>query len=538
FPFRYKEFRESFHSCKLPWRAEREHGRIALPVLPEDHKAKDKSPCTFVKGYQHYGSGVDPWPRGLSTEQYCDVTQLKKSDMCMNDELLRKPPDSLAKPLCLPFPTSHPYQTHISRYAMFPNFKSPEDRDTGIDASSHQPFHPNIPTKAFDMVVLRKTRGNPYRHEAVSIPSASQKAALHWPGQHTYFQVEKGQIYYPNPPKIVAPNPTFKELEHNLSPRTTNMLQNTERALGITTYSRDFTGRGPMNPHILDNYYMKAVGRLTGQLGEDVELRAQDIYTNFYLMHWDGAKYFLFQSIKTDSKLPRWQGNNECLGCFAWETPKPFHYLSQVRPLEGRTARLLQGRRPHESILQEQHSSNQKWDVSQEQATLSQTCYQKVHYLDTRPRINKLQKITDTLQTEALCRGQLSERPELESLLKSACSLSYEDFKPRHLDQRTVWENPVNLNKPGLPLDAKSEESRILLHKLWHQEACQSAWRPKDGPRETALPEWIPTCEAPHRQTALLELQHSFSKTAAQKLFHDFVTGETKDLRDNITEGK
>ncbi|XP_010281923.1 PREDICTED: uncharacterized protein C7orf31 homolog, partial [Phaethon lepturus] len=459
---RYKEFRESFHSCKLPWRAEREHGRIALPVLPEDHKAKDKSPCTFVKGYQHYGSGVDPWPRGLSTEQYCDVTQLKKSDMCMNDELLRKPPDSLAKPLCLPFPTSHPYQTHISRYAMFPNFKSPEDRDTGIDASSHQPFHPNIPTKAFDMVVLRKTRGNPYRHEAVSIPSASQKAALHWPGQHTYFQL-----------------PKF--LEHNLSPRTTNMLQNTERALGITTYSRDFTGRGPMNPHILDNYYMKAVGRLTGQLGEDVELK--------------------------ETFLPS---------------------LSQVRPLEGRTARLLQGRRPHESILQEQHSSKQ--------ATLSQTCYQKVHYLDTRPRINKLQKITDTLQTEALCRGQLSERPELESLLKSACSLSYEDFKPRHLDQRTVWENPVNLNKPGLPLDAKSEESRILLHKLWHQEACQSAWRPKDGPRETALPEWIPTCEAPHRQTALLELQHSFSKTAAQKLFHDFVTGETKDLRDNITE--
>lgn len=152
---------------------------------------------------------------------------------------------------------------------------------------------------------------------------------------------------------------------------------------------------------------------------------------------------------------------------------------------------------------------------------------------------------TDTLQTEALYRGQLSGRPELESLPKSACSLSYEDFKPRHLDQHTIWENPVSLNKPGLPLDVKSEESRILLHKLWHQQACQPSWRPEDGPRQTALPEWIPSCKVPlpsckvpQNQTALLELQHSFCKTAAQKHFHDSIRGERKDLRGNITEGK
>lgn len=252
-----------------------------------------------------------------------------------------------------------------------------------------------------------------------------------------------------------------------------------------------------------------------------------------------------------------------------------------MRPLEGRTARLLQGRRPHESILQEQQSSSvqmpppsgrvptvvagysdtmlskikivsslgqqrkvtestdQKWDVSQEQTTLPQTCYQKVHYLDTRPQKNKLQKITDTLETEALYREQLSGRPELESLPKSACFLSCEDFGFRHLDQNTVREeNPVSLSKPGLTLDVKSEESRMLLHKLCHQEACQSAWRPEDGSRETALPERIPSCEVPQRQTALLELQHSFSKTAAQKCFHDSIRGETNDLRDNITEGK
>ncbi|XP_013226254.3 sperm-associated microtubule inner protein 4 [Columba livia] len=395
---RYTEFRKSLHCCELPCGAEREHGGITLPALPEDHRAKDKSPCTFVKRHQHYGSGVFPWPRSLPTDQYY-VTQLKKSDVRMNDELLRKPPDSSAKPLCLPFPSSHPFQTHISRYAVFPNFRSPEDRDTGVYASSHQPFHPNIPTKPFDVVVLGKTRGNAYRHEVVSIPSDSQKKAVCWPGQHGYFQLpkfakEKSQIYYPKPPKTVAPNSTVNELEHNFSARTTNMLRNTERALGITTYHRDFTGRGPMNPLILDNYYLKEVGRLTGEVGDDVELE----------------ETFLSS-------------------------------LSQTRPLEGRTARLLQGRRPHESILQEQHS----------------------------------------------CSVQMPGRPELKSLPESA---------------------------------------------------CQSAWRPENGPRETALPECIPSWEAPRRQAALLELQHSFSKTAAHKRLHDSIRGETKDLTDNITGGR
>ncbi|KAM9575404.1 sperm-associated microtubule inner protein 4 [Guaruba guarouba] len=192
---------------------------------------------------------------GLPTEQYQDVTRQKKSDVHMNDEPLLNLwwfPD-----LQLPdeadfkvkqdytdsdkvwevqmntghfrptqFPTSHPCQTQSSKYTRFPNSRSPEDCDTGIDASSHQLLHPNIPTKAEDVVVLRKTRG-----------------------------------------------------------------------------------RVPMNPLILDNYYMKAVGKLTGELGEDVELK----------------ETFLLS-------------------------------LSQVRPLEGCTICLLQGQYPYESILQEQCS--------------------------------------------------------------------------------------------------------------------------------------------------------------------------------------
>ncbi|KAM8810888.1 sperm-associated microtubule inner protein 4 [Eudromia elegans] len=470
--------------------------------------------------------------RGLPIEQYYYVTQLKKSDVRMNDELLHKPPDSLAKPLCLPFPTSHPYQTHISRYAMFPNFRSPEDQYTGVEASHHRPLHPNIPAKAFDVVVLRKIKGNPYRHEVVSIPSDSKKEAVHWPGQHTFFHVpkfaqQKGQRYYPKPPKIVAPNSTFEDLGHNLSPRTTNMLRNSERAQWITSYSRDFTGRGPMNPLNLDDYDVKALDRLIQEL-ENVEVK--------------------------ETFLP----------C-----------LSQVRPLQGRIARLLQGRRPHESVLQEPRVSHvqmppplhsvhtilpsysdtaltkskattspqckvtentdQQWDVSPERADLSQIHYQKDGYLDARPPANEFQKVLDTQQAEELYRRQLAERPELES----GCPFDYKDLKSRHLGQCRVWNYPHDvLYVPSPPQDVKSEKSKTSMQELWHQDMSQPLWRSEDRPRKTALPECIPSYEVPQHPTTLLELQDSFSKSAAHKRFHDSIKGETKDLRDNIAEGR
>ncbi|XP_053876425.1 uncharacterized protein C7orf31 homolog [Malaclemys terrapin pileata] len=537
---RYEELRNSLQWCRLPWGTEREYGGIAPVSLPEDHRPKNEPPCLFAKGHQHYGYGGDSWPRGLPIEQYYDVTQMKKSDVRMNDELLPKPPDNSVEQLSLPFPVSHPYHTHISRYAMFPNFKSPEDQDTGIQASSHQPFHPNIPTKAYDVIVLRKTKGNPYRHEVINIPSDSQKEALHWPGQHAYFHFPKfvegnSQIYYPKPPKTVAPNATCNPLEPNLSPRTTNMLRNVERAQWITTYNHDFTGRGPMNPLVLDDYDMKLIGRVTGELGEDVELK--------------------------ETFLPS---------------------LSQVRPLEGRIARFLQSRRPRESVLQERDSSDvhvppvlytvhavipscsdvilsnrktatnlvqqckhteneakKRDEDSLQTRHLPQACYQRGESQDNRPIVNKFQKITDTWQTEALYRRQLAVRPESEpSPAPSWNSLYYEDLKPSHLDQYIVWHNPVSLSKPGVPKNQTGGEGGNFQPECNDQEETQYTLSLDGNPSNMALPEWIPNSGVPRSQTSLLELQDSFSKTGAHKCFHNSITGEAKDLRDNIHEGR
>lgn len=39
-----------------------------------------------------------------------------------------------------------------------------------------------------------------------------------------------------------------------------------------------------MNPLMLDNYYVKAVGRLTGELGEDMELVSTAFTKNLILL--------------------------------------------------------------------------------------------------------------------------------------------------------------------------------------------------------------------------------------------------------------
>uniref|UniRef100_A0A8C0G1M7 Sperm microtubule inner protein 4 n=1 Tax=Chelonoidis abingdonii TaxID=106734 RepID=A0A8C0G1M7_CHEAB len=521
---RYEELRDSLQWCRLPWGTEREYGGIAPISLPEDHRTKNEPPCLFAKGHQHYGYGGDSWPRGLPIEQYYNVTQMKKSDVRMNDDLQ----------LSLPFPVSHPYQTHISRYAMFPNFKSPEDQDTGIQASSHRPFHPNVPTKAYDVIVLRKTKGKiPH---VLKSPHLDAVRFLYFTYFIFFLQFPKfvegsNQIYYPKPPKTVVPNTTCNPLEPNLSPRTTNMLRNVERAQWITTYNHDFTGIGHMNPLILDDYDMKLIGRVTGELGEDKE-----------------------------TFLPS---------------------LSQVRPLEGRIARLLQSRRPHESILQERDSSDihvspvlytvhavipscsgvilsdrktanldqqckhteneakKRDEDSLQTLHLPQACYQRGENQDNRPIVNKFQKITDTWKTEALYRRQLAVKPESEpSPAPSWNSLYYEDLKPSHLDQYIVWHNPVSLSKPGVPKNETGGEGGNFQPECSDQEETQYALSLDGNPPNMALPEWIPNSGVPRPQTSLLELQDSFSKTGTHKRFHNSITGEAKDLRDNIHEGR
>ncbi|KAM7383591.1 hypothetical protein PAMP_003230 [Pampus punctatissimus] len=165
-------------------------------------------------------------------------------------------------------PKEHPYASHISRFAMFPSFHSPDDPDTGVRAACQPFLNPLIPTGAPDITLLSKTIGGPYRHEILETPTRTRKKAVIWTGEHGFLNHTKplkgdGQVFYPTPPKTVLPNPKLRDWNFSLSERTSNMLKNLERAHWVTSYQMHYTGSGPANPLKIDDFKEKMSG-LTG----------------------------------------------------------------------------------------------------------------------------------------------------------------------------------------------------------------------------------------------------------------------------------
>lgn len=113
-------------------------------------------------------------------------------------------------------PKLHPYSSHISKFAMFPSFRSPDDPETGVRAA-FQPFlNPLIPNCAPDITLLSKTMGKratccgkrgwymfperlktsllpctgaPYRHEVLETPMATRTKAVTWTGENRFLDV-------------------------------------------------------------------------------------------------------------------------------------------------------------------------------------------------------------------------------------------------------------------------------------------------------------------------------------------------------------
>ncbi|RXM27615.1 hypothetical protein EOD39_2917 [Acipenser ruthenus] len=150
---RYRQYWEN--APKVPrclWGRDREYAGIGPISLPEVHRPKMEPPPKVMKGHRHHGYGGYVWPTSVTIPQYYDLTMIKKSNVRTNDQL--------EKQIRLRFPAEHPYQSHISRFAVFPNFKSPDDPDTGVRARNIQPIQPFTPAKAPDVIVLSKTRGS------------------------------------------------------------------------------------------------------------------------------------------------------------------------------------------------------------------------------------------------------------------------------------------------------------------------------------------------------------------------------------------
>ncbi|XP_058867366.1 uncharacterized protein C7orf31 isoform X3 [Acipenser ruthenus] len=462
---RYRQYWEN--APKVPrclWGRDREYAGIGPISLPEVHRPKMEPPPKVMKGHRHHGYGGYVWPT------------------------VPKPPDAELheKQIRLRFPAEHPYQSHISRFAVFPNFKSPDDPDTGVRARNIQPIQPFTPAKAPDVIVLSKTRGGPYRHEIVEIPSASNKKGLIWPGQYGYYDFPKSaeglkQVYYPKPPKTMAPNASLRSWEATLPEKTVNMLKNLERSQWLTSYKLNYTGSGPMNPVQLDDYHEKIIADVTGEINP---------YT---------------AELKERS-------------CPVFSPP---------RPQEGRYYRLLQGHRRLEP-----HPTENTKGVCVNEAR-SQSCEPEGQYI-----------ALDMKQPTERPRSVGFERTE-EEVQPPRPDVCYEDPPSSGKEHYTVGPNPFSLRQPYLwssfknPSHWKEPISEALLQdavypSTFHLTECEQ--RPTSVRLHAAIKG--SGSEVPRPQSAILKLQDSFTKSGAHRRFHEAIKGEMMDLRENIHTGR
>ncbi|KAF6030783.1 C7orf31 [Bugula neritina] len=227
-----------------------------MSSVPEwgTNKATEKVPLWSAKSPTWHQTG-EP------IEQFYDLTQLKKSNVRLNDQLLPKPQESTLgdKMIHLPFPAEHPYASHVPRLKMFPSFaNTAEDPKKGFGALNSQPLSSEAPASSFDVQIVHKTKGTGDRHEIQSLPPESLKRGLSWHGEQGFPHTVKirgdKQSYYPTPTSLVVPNLQQRQgTEQALSARSANATRNVERQQWKTTYDVNHTGIGPSNQFKLDN---------------------------------------------------------------------------------------------------------------------------------------------------------------------------------------------------------------------------------------------------------------------------------------------
>ncbi|CAK8679319.1 unnamed protein product [Clavelina lepadiformis] len=269
-PTRYEQYRSLLEKQpRLPWGRLRDYGGLQKVQLPEEFiKLKGFPPEVVQKGHRHYGTGASD-PRDLKVEQYYDITDLHKSQVRTSDQVLLPSPhkEMTHRQVNRPFPAEHPYTSHMSRFALFPKYTTPDDPESGDPARCSRPLHSNAPANAHKAIVMNKSKGAPFRRELQHYPLESEKSALEWSGEDDFYQLMKSpdrgrQPYYPTPPKIVHPNLRLRQEDQRLELRSANALRNLERDQWKTTYDYNYTGNGPSNVMHIDDYHKKLVDEI------------------------------------------------------------------------------------------------------------------------------------------------------------------------------------------------------------------------------------------------------------------------------------
>ncbi|KAL3060348.1 hypothetical protein OYC64_014831 [Pagothenia borchgrevinki] len=238
-----------------------------------------KSSPTHLNGRYDFGNGGAAVTEHLTSRQRYNNNGRNKSKVRLNDQLIPKPTDInvAEKMIKIAIPKSHPYSSHISKFAMFPSYRCPDDPETGVRAASQPFLNPLMPNSAPGVTLLSKAIGSSYRHEILETPIRTTKKAVMWTGEHGFLDHSKplkgeNQVFYPTPPKTVLPNPKLRTLDLSISERTSNMLKNLERTHWVTSYQMHHTGSGPANPLKIDDFQEK-ICDITGMNSHNAPLR-------------------------------------------------------------------------------------------------------------------------------------------------------------------------------------------------------------------------------------------------------------------------
>ncbi|KAM8980692.1 sperm-associated microtubule inner protein 4-like isoform 1-T4 [Sarcophilus harrisii] len=388
------------------------------------------------------------------------------------------------------FPVELPYQSHTSRSAMFPSFSPSQDPKAGPAECVQQPFPAT--TGMYRTTVVKKTGGNPYRHEILKTIDP-RKRVLHWPGPSTYYNIPKHvhkttQIYHPKPSKLLLPNSTVVTMNPLLLLKA-GRQRILEQSHWITSYTHDFTGLGSINPFPCIDVHEKEVATLIDSPPKE-RLQDSAIMEEKFPVH----------SVPGHDEMLPTKGSPP-IGPVA-----PKDQISETREM------IMNGEMPPAPYV---------FPICQK--TKEGEIYQQGFY----------PKITDTYKNDALYWRQLCFRPRPEVCIKPEEKFYYEDMKPSRLSQYVVWQNPISLSKPSiLPERVDLKPAFPPTHLKEPQTSPETSDRGIQEEKEPS-PKQPPKAGALQPQTSLLDLQDAFSKTDAHKRLLESIVEYQKDLRDN-----
>ncbi|XP_029958142.1 uncharacterized protein C7orf31 [Salarias fasciatus] len=483
-----------------------------------------------------------PWGYGGTipehfTDQQCFINAgRKKSNNRLNDQLIPKPTDiNVAENMIkIATPKEHPYSSHISRFAMFPSFRSPDDPETGVRAASQPFFNPHIPNSAPEVTVQSKTMGNPYRHEILQSPAKSSRKAVAWTGDHGFLDHIKPlkgekQVFYPTPPKTVLPNLKLRDPHLSLSERTSNMLKNLERTFWLTSYQMDYTGWGPANPLKMDDFQEK-ISSLPGINPHRTPLRERSFPVFVPSNPKQSLRRRQVSRVRRSSSSPS-TGEHQT----DRHPDQSSTSATKNRPQETSAA-------PNEAPHSADSAGGKPSDLTRE-ILHKQGTQTKMH--EGRGKENRKVQFDEGLIQKSM--SQNSQEVNAAQISKTeaslnVCSRPYSQGKvstrekgwvelDEARDKANIAPNAEVLSRASLEQDSLTEGKQLL--------------PPTSNP--SILPRPLPGIRSTSQAGAvggaggavsILELQNSFSKSEAHRNFNRSITHAAVDLRDNIVTGK